>query len=106
MSTSLAPLAARIREINAANGWDLSKPQDWTDPNRVPCLLMLITTEVSEAMEAFRKDDHANFAEELADVLIRVLDIAPGLGVDLDAEVEKKLLKNAQRGFRHGGKKV
>jgi NTP pyrophosphatase (non-canonical NTP hydrolase) len=39
----------------------------------------------------------ANFAEELADTLIRVLDLASGLGIDLDSEVIRKLNKNKQR---------
>ena len=42
----------------------------------------------------------------LADVLIRVLDCASGLGLDMDAAVQAKIEKNKTRGFRHGGKRV
>jgi NTP pyrophosphatase (non-canonical NTP hydrolase) len=103
----LGELADRIRGINTANGWRITQPGDWSATEyKVPTILALIHSEVSEALEAFRHDDHANFAEEMADILIRVLDACPGLGVDIDAEVEKKLIKNAARGFKHGGKKV
>jgi NTP pyrophosphatase (non-canonical NTP hydrolase) len=47
-----------------------------------------------------------NFGEELADTLIRVLDLASGLGIDLDSAVSAKLEKNKHRGYRHGGKRV
>lgn len=116
-STSLRSLGEEINAINRANGWDVMKPFDWPcadedDTSRqhkvrkVLTALALIHSEVSEALEAVRHDDRANFDEELADVLIRVLDVATGLGTDLDREVEAKLAKNRNRGFRHGGKAV
>jgi NTP pyrophosphatase (non-canonical NTP hydrolase) len=74
--------------------------------NRILASLMLLVSEVAEAFEAHANGDRANFAEELADVQIRLLDTAFGLGIDLDAEVAKKLEKNRGRGFRHGGKLV
>lgn len=66
----------------------------------------LIHSEVSEALEDFRKGDREHFSEEIADVVIRCLDLCGGMGIDLDAAVAAKLAKNRQRGFRHGGKKV
>lgn len=48
----------------------------------------------------------ANVAEELADVLIRLLDTAKRHDIDLDLEVAKKLEKNRARGYRHGGKVI
>ncbi len=102
----LNDLAERIREDNRANGWNVTERGDWSDQYKVPAILALIHSEVSEALEAFRHGDAANFAEELADVIIRVLDCCPGLGIDIDAEVQAKLEKNRKRGFRHGGKRV
>lgn len=103
----LAHLGQEIREINASNGWNVTRKSDWyDDPYKVPAILALIHSEVSEALEAFRAGDLENFGEELADVLIRVLDCAPGLGIDLDEEVRIKLAKNRERGYRHGGKRV
>lgn len=43
--------------------------------------------------------------EELSDILIRVLDDAQTLGVDIGRAVGIKNQFNKTRGFRHGGKK-
>ena len=66
--------------------------------------LMLIVTEVAEAKEGFRKnlkDDklpHRDMCEvELADVIIRVGDLAGRLGYDLGGAVKEKLEFNANR---------
>jgi len=104
--TPLNKLGDEIVSINTANGWNVTKPEDWRDTYKIPGVLALIHSEVSEALEGFRHDDIGNFVEELADVVIRVLDCASGLGVDLDAAVRNKMEKNRQRGFRHGGKRV
>jgi NTP pyrophosphatase (non-canonical NTP hydrolase) len=108
MNTYLKDLGIEINAINAANGWNVLTLGVWDgdNPYRIPGILALVHEEVSEAVTAYRKNDKENFAEELADVFIRTLDIASGLGVDLDAEVAKKLEKNKTRGYRHGGKKV
>jgi NTP pyrophosphatase (non-canonical NTP hydrolase) len=100
----LMPLAREIREVNAANGWDT--PCDYDNANEIPVKLALIHSEVSEALEAFRNGDHENFAEELADTLIRLLDLAAGLGIDMDREVTAKVETNRGRGYRHGDKRV
>lgn len=74
---------------------------------RIPAVLALIHSEVSEALEEFRKEhrlDH--FAEELADILIRTLDCAAALELDLDSAVQRKLEKNRQRGYKHGGRLI
>lgn len=67
-------------------------------------LLMLIVSEVSEAMEGERKqlmDDHLphrKMAEvELADTLIRIFDYAGAYGYDLEGAVAEKRAYNAQR---------
>ncbi len=100
----LSRLAEVVREINAANGWDT--PESFDQVDAIGTKLALVHSEVSEALEAVRHADFDNFGEELADVLIRVLDLADGLGVDLDTHVERKLQKNRERGYRHGGKRV
>jgi NTP pyrophosphatase (non-canonical NTP hydrolase) len=103
---SLNDLAAEINLINTGNGWSVLRPSEWGQPYKVPAVIALIQSEASEALEAFRNDDEANFAEELADVIIRTLDCAGGLGIDVDKAVREKLQRNRQRGYRHGGKRV
>ena len=67
-------------------------------------LLMLVVSEVAEAMEADRKglmDDklpHRGGVEvELADTIIRIFDYAGGRGLDLGGALAEKLLFNQQR---------
>ena len=67
-------------------------------------LLMLIVSEVAEAMEGERKNlmdthlPHRKMAEvELADALIRIFDYAGAYGYDLDGAVHEKQEYNARR---------
>lgn len=46
------------------------------------------------------------FPSELADIVIRVGDLAFRLGIDLEKAVEEKMKYNRTREFLHGGKKV
>lgn len=68
-----------------------------------PIALALIHSEVTEALEADRREQE-NFGEELADIVIRVADLAGEEGIDLEREVEEKMAKNADRPELHGGK--
>jgi NTP pyrophosphatase (non-canonical NTP hydrolase) len=67
-------------------------------------MLCLIHSEISEAMEGYRKDkmdDHLPDREmvevELADAMIRIFDLAGFLGVDLAGAVIEKLAYNKER---------
>lgn len=68
----------------------------------------LIHTEVSELMEAHRavivdREEHElGMAEEMADVIIRVCDVAGHFGIDLDTAVAEKMAYNATRPAKHG----
>ena len=100
-------LCVEIRATNIKNGWNPPSETDWVDDvHKVPCFLALIHSEVSEALEAFRKGDRNNFAEELADVIIRTLDLGHGLGFDMQAEIADKMEFNRNRPHKHGGKAV
>ncbi|BAQ14703.1 MazG nucleotide pyrophosphohydrolase domain-containing protein [Clostridium botulinum] len=63
--------------------------------------LMLIVSEVSEAVNALRKDDKENYAEELADIILRTSDTALGDTVDIEKEIKKKMKKNRSRPYKH-----
>ncbi|QGT45372.1 hypothetical protein GJ703_03653 [Clostridium botulinum] len=64
--------------------------------------LMLIVSEVSEAVNALRKDDKENYAEELADIILRTSDTSLGDTVDIEKEIKKKMKKNRSRPYKHG----
>lgn len=92
--------------------------------------LMLATSELGEAMEALRKDEFANikaferglptadgvvganavfeihvkntFEDELADTIIRLLDMAGKLGIDVDKHIAYKTAYNSRRPYKHG----
>ena len=64
--------------------------------------LLLIVSEITEAVEGLRKGDVDNFKEELADVAIRLADLCGGLDIDLEEEIKKKIDKNKNRPYKHG----
>jgi len=83
----------------------------WQDPatgqrieRNVGELLMLIVSEVAEAMEGYRKnlpDEHLknrlSIEVEMADVLIRILDFCGGLNLDLAGAFVQKMEYNRLR---------
>jgi NTP pyrophosphatase (non-canonical NTP hydrolase) len=66
--------------------------------------LALITSEIGEAIEALRKGDDDNFAEELADIFIRLLDMAEECNIDLGTAVIRKHAINKDRASLHDKK--
>ena len=69
--------------------------------------LALIHTEVSEALqEVKRKGVHEGntrvIGEELADILIRVADLAEELKIDLEQATKDKLTVNDLRPYKYG----
>lgn len=99
---ALNDFAARVHAGNA-KWWTDLRTGERIDRN-VGELLMLVTSELAEAMEGHRKslpDDklphRSMFEVEIADAMIRLFDIAGGLGLDLGAAFEEKLAFNAVR---------
>lgn len=118
-----------IHENNKANGF-------WDGERNVGELLMLVTSELGEAMEAHRKDRFADkslidaaleegyswkdsefsfksyfeslvkdtFEDEIADAVIRLLDLCSGLGIDLEWHIRNKVAYNQTREKLHGKK--
>jgi len=63
--------------------------------------LALVASEVGEAINECRNEEPTDeFGEELADIILRVLDIAHWQGLDMDKIVQDKMLKNESRGNR------
>ena len=83
----------------------LAKEAGWHNKSReIGTDLMLIVSEVSEAMEGARKDlndDHLPnrkmFEVELADAIIRICDTAGKYGLDLGGALVEKLNYNTKR---------
>lgn len=85
----------------------------WDKDRNIPEMLALIHAEVSEALEEYRKglDKHffyevgekpEGFAVELADAVIRIMDLAEGLKIDMTYFITKKLRYNKTRERMHG----
>lgn len=66
-----------------------------------PVALALICSEIGEAIEADRtaKD---NFNEELADIVMRAMDLAEARNIKLGYEIIKKMKHNQTRPYKHG----
>ena len=103
--SSLNKLAKQIAEGVKARGFRTPTeigvcPMCGQDPTIAK--LGLVGTEIAEAMEAARKNDRANFDEEIADTFIRLFDRVGAMGIDLDAILAAKEKKNANRPKLHG----
>ena len=104
---TLKQLASITREINIHNGWDVITPEDYDEkPDKILAKHMLIATENVEAVEKYRNHNGTEYEYELADIIIRVLDLAAGLDVPIGRRITEKLIKNAGRGHMHGNKKI
>jgi NTP pyrophosphatase (non-canonical NTP hydrolase) len=63
--------------------------------------LALIASEVGEAVNECRGEKpSAEFGAELADIILRVADLAQHYGIDLAAAIADKMAINEQRGTR------
>lgn len=103
-----------------ASAFDTAENMGWHTQRGIPEALCLVHSEVSEALEVYREPesdvqliDHnpdtgkpEGFPIELADILIRVADLAGTLHIDLQEAVRMKLEYNTTRTWRHGGKRA
>lgn len=92
---SLNELARICHSIAVSKGF-------WDEKRNIGEALMLIVTELAEAMESYRVQNQENFKEEIADTFIRLLDLCGGLDIDIEVEIEKKSNKNKARPYKHG----
>lgn len=122
--TSLDKLMERTHDINVKNGfWDEGKKRN------VPTMIALMHAELSEALEADRKQRSINneaiikglkieddeefkayvethvkdtIENEMADAVIRIFDFCAGFDINLNAHINLKLRYNNMRERKHG----
>ena len=100
LAAALNVLANDIHDDSVSAGWW----DDGDDKYVLATKLMLVVSEVAEAMEGLRKDQwddhlpHRKMVEvEVADALIRLLDFAGALNMDIGGAVMEKLEYNRNR---------
>ena len=109
-----------IHSRNVEIGWFTDLKTGERLNRNIPEMLCLIHSEISEAMEGYRKninDDHLPNRKmcevELADAVIRIFDLAGYLGFDLGGAMVEKMAYNLNRAdhkienrLKENGKKI
>jgi 8-oxo-dGTP diphosphatase len=95
---TIKDLTAKMHELVKSKGWyekDSKRPQT---PRNLAISLSLETAEILEHFQ-FREEvkDKEEFASELADVTLYLLQLASISGIDLEAAVLKKIEINKTR---------
>lgn len=105
--SSFNSIQEAIHETAVEKGW-------WEGGDRNDGeLIALCHSELSEALEALRHGNpeskkipgFTSEEEELADVIIRILDMAGKKNLRIGKAVVEKYLYNKGRSYKHGGKK-
>lgn len=97
-----------VHRVSKEHGW-------WenSDHTVIPTKLMLMVSELAEALEEYRdgrppyyviEGKPEGLGVELADCVIRILDLAEFLGLNMEDLVLEKHAYNKTRSFKHGGK--
>lgn len=102
---TLNGLSKEIHETAVEKGW-------WDENRNFGEMIALAHSELSEALEAWRKDTSWFYIEkhkpegtavELVDCIIRILDILGPQDLNIDLIMQTKLRYNRSRPHRHGG---
>lgn len=121
--TNLNEISKQVYEAHKLKGFDVKK-------ENIGQTLCLIHSEISEALEAIRKDKKASlmafdyreedretdldfqsdftalikdtFEDEIADTFIRLMDLVGALEIDIDRHIELKRKFNSLREYKHG----
>ncbi|MEI7027135.1 hypothetical protein [Paenibacillus sp. y28] len=106
--SSINSLAHEAHQNAIDKGW-------YEEPRTFGEMIALMHSELSEALEDYRNgrgftevyyegDKPCGIPTELADVVIRIFDMCGYLGIDLEQAIRQKMVFNATRPVRHGGK--
>lgn len=101
---NLPEMQMDIHACAVEKGW-------WREERNFGEMIALCHSELSEALEAWRRGSTWNTVDgkpegwvpELADCMIRILDIAESREVDMEAAILEKMKYNWTRPYRHGG---
>lgn len=111
-------MAGDVHKLAKEKGWwdGYALPLNQNDAEIIATKLMLVVTELAEAMEEIRDERSLyytgedgkpeGFAIELADAAIRLFDLAEACGFDIEDAMRVKHEYNKTRKHRHGGRRV
>jgi NTP pyrophosphatase (non-canonical NTP hydrolase) len=95
---------ARGAKETECNWLNISELDDATvERRRAIGKFALIHSEVSEAFEAYvRSGESQELAEEMADIILRVMDLSSSMNLPLSKALTSKMEKNHNRPYKHG----
>lgn len=97
-------LFGRLQQETYNNSFQHGFQETEGNPLNVPVKIALIMSEGAEALEAHRKGEERKIPHELADIVIRTMDLAESLQINLAEAILEKHAFNQTRPIKHGNK--